>query len=116
MTENLALRNIRALAQQMKKGKYKDCTLETLEFLADLLLDWCASAGVTGSILRQRKAPCNNIEPARPDLPLDHLDQGVWLPGKQPRKKPEPKSKEELAAIRAKAWATRRSKKEAAGE
>lgn len=62
------------------------------------------------------KAPCNNIEPARPDLPLDHLDQGVWLPGKQPRKKPEPKTKEELAAIRAKAWATRRANGKGGGK
>jgi hypothetical protein len=38
------------------------------------------------------------------------LDDGPWLPGCAPRKKPEPKSPEELAAIRAKAWATRRSK------
>lgn len=61
------------------------------------------------------KPPPKRIEPSRPDLPLDHLDQGVWLPGKQPRKKPEPKSKEELAAIRAKAWATRRAKAEGTG-
>lgn len=37
------------------------------------------------------------------------LDDGPWLPGKGPRAKPAPKSKEELAAIRAKAWATRRA-------
>jgi hypothetical protein len=49
------------------------------------------------------------VGPARPDLPLDHLDQGVWLPGYEPREKPEPKTKEELAQIRAKAWATRRA-------
>lgn len=37
------------------------------------------------------------------------LDDGPWLPGKGPRRKPAAKSKEELAAIRAKAWATRRT-------
>lgn len=36
------------------------------------------------------------------------LDDGPWLPGQQPRKKPAPKSPDEMAAIRAKAWATRR--------
>lgn len=39
------------------------------------------------------------------------LDDGVYLPGCAPRKKPDPKTPEELAAIRAKAWATRRAKK-----
>jgi hypothetical protein len=38
------------------------------------------------------------------------LDDGPYLPGRAPRKKPAPKSPEELAAIRAKAWATRRAK------
>lgn len=42
--------------------------------------------------------------------PCDGLDCGVFLPGEAPRKKAEPKSPEELAAIRAKAWATRREK------
>ena len=37
------------------------------------------------------------------------LDDGPWLPGKGPRAKAAPKSKEQLAAIRAKAWATRRA-------
>jgi hypothetical protein len=39
------------------------------------------------------------------------LDDGPWLPGKAPRKKPVKKSREELAAIRAKAWKTRRASK-----
>jgi hypothetical protein len=38
------------------------------------------------------------------------LDDGVYLPGRAPRKKPAPKSPEELAGIRAKAWVTRRAK------
>lgn len=42
--------------------------------------------------------------------PCDGLDCGVWLPGQQPRKKPAKKSPEELARIRAKAWATRRAR------
>ena len=37
------------------------------------------------------------------------LDDGPWLPGKGPRKRVKPKSAEELSAIRAKAWATRRN-------
>lgn len=53
------------------------------------------------------------------DLPLpvrfDHrvdltgLDDGPYLPGCAPRKKPEPKTPEELAAIRERAWQTRRA-------
>lgn len=38
------------------------------------------------------------------------LDDGPYLPGHAPRKKPTPKSPEELKEIRAKAWATRRAK------
>jgi hypothetical protein len=39
------------------------------------------------------------------------LDDGPYLPGYgPPRKKPAPKTAEELRAIRAKAWATRRAK------
>lgn len=38
------------------------------------------------------------------------LDDGPYLPGYAPRKKAEPKTPEELKAIRAKAWATRRAK------
>lgn len=49
-----------------------------------------------------------------PGCPCDdqcRLDTcGVYLPGEEPRKKPAPKSPEELAAIRAKAWETRRRK------
>lgn len=40
--------------------------------------------------------------------PCDGLDCGVYLPGQAPRRKPVPKSPEEMAAIRARAWATRR--------
>ncbi len=36
------------------------------------------------------------------------LDDGPYLPGKAPRKKPAPKTPEELRVIRAKAWETRR--------
>lgn len=38
------------------------------------------------------------------------LDDGPYLPGRAPRKQPAPKSPEDLAAIRAQAWATRRAK------
>lgn len=44
-------------------------------------------------------------------MPCDGLDCGVYLPGLAPRKVPAPKSAEELRAIRAKAWATRRAKR-----
>lgn len=44
----------------------------------------------------------------KPDL--SGLDDGPWLPGHGPRRKPAPKPPEELAAIRARAWATRRAK------
>jgi len=37
------------------------------------------------------------------------LDDGPYLPGKAPRKAPTPKTPEELKAIRAKAWTTRRA-------
>ena len=36
------------------------------------------------------------------------LDDGPYLPGKAPRKKPPAKSADELAATRGKAWETRR--------
>jgi hypothetical protein len=36
------------------------------------------------------------------------LDDGPYLPGCAPRKKPEPKTPEELKTIRARAWETRR--------
>jgi hypothetical protein len=49
-----------------------------------------------------------------PGLPLDHIDNGPYLPGKKPRKKPDPKSPEELADIRRRAWETRRKPKETA--
>ena len=45
----------------------------------------------------------------RPDLPLDHIDNGPFLIGHKPRKKATPKTPVELAAIRAKAWETRRA-------
>lgn len=38
------------------------------------------------------------------------LDDGPDLPGHAPRKKPAPKSREEMADIRARAWKTRREK------
>jgi len=41
--------------------------------------------------------------------PCSGLDCGPYLPGRAPRKKPAPKSADELRAIRAKAWATRRA-------
>lgn len=44
----------------------------------------------------------------KPDL--SGLDDGPYLPGHGPREKPAPKSDEEMAEIRAKAWATRRAK------
>lgn len=37
------------------------------------------------------------------------LDDGPWLPGHAPRKKPAPKSAGELRDIRSRAWATRRA-------
>ncbi len=43
----------------------------------------------------------------KPDL--TGLDDGPYLIGCAPRKRPAPKSQEELRAIRAKAWATRRA-------
>lgn len=49
-------------------------------------------------------------------FPHDHrpdnsgLDDGPWLPGRAPRRKPTPKSPEVIAAIRARAWETRRAK------
>lgn len=38
------------------------------------------------------------------------LDDGPYLPGQAPRKKPEPKSADEIRSIRARAWGTRRAK------
>lgn len=46
--------------------------------------------------------------PGNPNLPADHIDNGPSLVA--PRRKPEQKSPEELAAIREKAWKTRRAK------
>lgn len=45
-----------------------------------------------------------------PDCRPDNtgLDDGPWLPGCEPRKKPPPKTPEELAEIRRRAWKTRR--------
>lgn len=42
--------------------------------------------------------------------PCDGLDCGVYLSGRAPRRKPAPKLPEEMADIRARAWATRRIK------
>lgn len=44
----------------------------------------------------------------KPDL--SGLDDGPYLPGHAPRKKPAPKPSEELTEIRSRAWATRRAK------
>ena len=41
---------------------------------------------------------------------LSGLDDGPYLPGHEPRKKSAPKPAEEVRAIRARAWATRREK------
>lgn len=46
--------------------------------------------------------------PGRLDLPADHVDNGPSL--RWERRKPAPKSTEELAEIRAKAWNTRRER------
>ena len=43
------------------------------------------------------------------------LDDGPFLVGMAPRKRPPAKSKEEVRAIRAMAWATRRAKYGSAG-
>lgn len=43
-------------------------------------------------------------------IPCDGLDCGVFLPGQAPRKKMATKPAEEMARIRAQAWATRRAK------
>jgi len=45
---------------------------------------------------------------------LTGLDDGPYLIGCAPRRKPAPKTPEQLRAIRAKAWATRRARAEAA--
>lgn len=45
-----------------------------------------------------------------PDGDPNGLDSGIYLPGHAPRKKAEPKTPEEAAKIRAKAWETRRDK------
>ena len=44
----------------------------------------------------------------RPDM--SGLDDGPYLPGRAPRKKPAPKAAHEISAIRKRAWATRRQK------
>lgn len=44
------------------------------------------------------------------NIPCDGLDCGVYLPGQAPRKKAAPKTADEMADIRARAWATRREK------
>lgn len=43
-------------------------------------------------------------------VPCVGLDCGVYLPGQAPRKKASAKTPAEMAAIRAKAWETRRAK------
>lgn len=49
------------------------------------------------------------------NTPCDGLDCGPYLPGQAPRKRPTPKSAEQMADIRARAWATRRAKYGEAG-
>lgn len=49
------------------------------------------------------------------NTPCDGLDCGPYLPGAAPRKKMMPKSPDELARIRAKAWETRRARTARAG-
>ena len=44
----------------------------------------------------------------KPDL--SGLDDGPYLPGHEPRRKPVPKAADEIRDIRARAWATRRQK------
>jgi hypothetical protein len=44
----------------------------------------------------------------KPDL--SGLDDGPYLPGHAPRKKPAPKPADEIREIRTRAWATRRAK------
>jgi hypothetical protein len=61
-----------------------------------------------------QEQPCPICDGAA-HFPHDHqtdlsgLDDGPYLPGRAPRRKPTPKSPEEMRAIRAKAWATRRA-------
>lgn len=38
------------------------------------------------------------------------IDDGPWLPGRAPRKRPAPKPADEVSATRKRAWATRRAK------
>ncbi len=57
----------------------------------------------------------------RGDIVHDHredmtgLDDGPYLPGRAPRKKPAQKSPEEMRLIRARAWATRKREATHAG-
>lgn len=44
----------------------------------------------------------------KPDL--SGLDDGPYLPGRAPRKKPTPKDPDTVADIKSRAWATRRKK------
>lgn len=93
----LALRNCRALADQQLKRNTKN---PGTEHIARNILRFCESAGITGSVLRR----------TIPGHGSTGLDDGPYLPGKAPRKKPEKKTPEELRAIRLKAWETRRSR------
>lgn len=60
-------------------------------------MDYCAICGVEAAFQHDHK----------PDQ--TGLDDGPWLPGQAPRKKPIPKSPKEMREIRARAWATRRA-------
>lgn len=61
-------------------------------------LDVCENCG----------CPLTWVHDHKPDQ--SGLDDGPYLPGCAPRKKPAPKSSEEMREIRARAWATRRAK------
>lgn len=59
-----------------------------------------------------RCAICGQAMTWRHDHKLDKsgLDDGPFLRGRAPRKKPAPKSAEETRDIRSRAWMTRRAK------
>lgn len=68
----------------------------------------CIEHGICYSVSQGRPEMCP--VPAPCATFMGGLDDGPWLPGKGPRKRQKPKSAEELRAIRAKGWATRRAR------
>ena len=54
------------------------------------------------------RSGCDDLALHLRQHPCDGLDCGVWLPGQAPRKQAAKKSPDEMADIRARAWATRR--------